>query len=102
VEEIAMIRFLVTYHGGGAPTPEQMEQAKAAFGAWLAEVGAAVVDPGAPLRPAGAVGEQADAVSVSGYTVLQAESADAAKALLASHPFVTRGGTLQIHEALAI
>src|SRR5215813_11195263 len=33
-EEIAMSRFLVTYHGAGAPAPEQMEQARAAFGAW--------------------------------------------------------------------
>jgi len=102
VKEIVMARFLVTYHGLGAPAPDQIEQAKAAFGAWLAQAGAAVVDPGAPLQPAGAVGEQAEAVSISGYSMLEAESVDAVKALLASHPYVARGGTLQVHEAVAV
>jgi len=100
-----MAKFLVTYHGAGMPTdPEMAEQAKAAFGAWLATAGSAVLDAGAPLRPAGTVsgGEQSEPVSVGGYTIVEAESAEAAKGLLASHPFVARGGTLQIHEALAV
>jgi hypothetical protein len=43
-----MSRFLVTYHSSGMPDdPELMEQAKAAFGAWVAEAGDAIVDPDA-------------------------------------------------------
>jgi hypothetical protein len=39
---------------------------------------------------------------MGGYKILQAESLDAAKAILAKHPFVGRGGTLQISEILAV
>jgi hypothetical protein len=96
-----MTKFLVAYLGAGHPDPAEMEQARIAFGAWLAEAGSAVVDPGAPLRPAGSVGADADLVPVLGYSIVEAETADAASALLSSHPFVARGGTLQLLEAIA-
>jgi hypothetical protein len=100
-----MKKFLVTYHGGAAPSdPEMMKQAKAAFGAWLAEAGAAVLDPGAPIRPVGQVATAAPPpqIEIGGYTILQAESSDAAHEILARHPFVGRGGTLQISEILGV
>jgi hypothetical protein len=40
-------------------------------------------------------------VDILGYSILEADSANAAKELLASHPFVARGGTLQISQAMA-
>ena len=100
-----MSKFLVTYVGGGMPhDPELMAQAKAAFGAWLAEAGSAVVDPGAPVHTVTrvAAGEAADEVAVNGYSIIEADSADAAIALLQSHPFVGRGGTLQVSEFLTV
>jgi hypothetical protein len=102
-----MKKFLITYHGAGMPAnpdPEMMKQVKAAFGAWLGEAGHAVVDPGAPIRVVGQVAKDAPAphVEIGGYTILQADSVDAAKAILAKHPFVGRGGTLQISEVLAV
>ena len=76
---------------------------KAAFGAWLAEAGQAVVDPGAPMRVVAQVakGSPLPQVEIGGYSILQADSVDAAKAVLAKHPFA-RGGTLQIFEVLAV
>jgi hypothetical protein len=102
-----MKKFLITYHGSGMPSnpdPEMMKQVKAAFGAWLGEAGNAVVDPGAPIRTVGQVakGTATPQVEIGGYTILQAESLDAAKAILSKHPFVGRGGTLQISEVLAV
>jgi hypothetical protein len=41
-------------------------------------------------------------VEIGGYSILQGESADAVRSLLASHPFVGRGGTLQISEIMAV
>jgi hypothetical protein len=41
-------------------------------------------------------------VEIGGYTILQAETVEAAKAILAKHPFVARGGTLQVSEILAV
>jgi hypothetical protein len=102
-----MRNYLVTYHGGGPmpSSPEAAEQMKAAFGAWVGSVGAAMVDPGAPLAKAksvstGAVRDGHAEGHVEGYTVLSAATIDAAVKLVQSHPFLTRGGTLEVSEAL--
>jgi hypothetical protein len=100
-----MSRFLVTYHGAGMPTdPAMIEQVKAAFGAWLQEAGSAVVDPGAPLRPATQVSNSSPTsrAEIGGYSIIEAPSAEAAGEILKSHPLVARGGTLQVDEALAV
>jgi YCII-related domain-containing protein len=100
-----MSRFLVTYHGSGMPDdPALLEQAKAAFGAWVAEAGDAIVDPGAPVAMMAQVaGEGAtDAVQIGGYSIIQADSVEDAKAVLSSHPYVARGGTLQVNQILDV
>ncbi|MEP7104982.1 MAG: hypothetical protein ABI838_03965 [Chloroflexota bacterium] len=82
--------------------PAQMERIQAAFGEWLATAGDAVVDPGAPLRPATQVsnGVPMPPVAIGGYTVIEASTVDLAVKVLKSHPFVARGGTLQVDEAM--
>ena len=97
-----MTKFIITYHGSGSPDPSERESAMAAFGAWLASTGDSVIDPGAPTRPAAQVGAETDLVPIGGYTILEADSVEAAQALLAGHPFVTRGGTLQINEVMGV
>jgi len=102
-----MTKFLVTYHGGGEPPadPAAREQMMSAFGAWAASVGDNMIDPGAPLGPAKAVtsaGVHEDATrTVEGYTLVSADSLDHAVELVRSHPFVSRGGTLRVSEAVA-
>ena len=97
-----MARFLVTYHGGGAPDPSQMDEIRAAFGAWLGRAGSAVVDPGAPLRFVGQVAssEPAPSIAIGGYSVIEAADEAGVREILSTHPFVARGGTLQIDEAM--
>lgn len=100
-----MARYLVIYHGSEMPhDPEIMAQAKAAFERWVGEVGAAVVDPGAPLRMVAQVSSSGadEPVDVSGYSIIEAENAEAAVALLQRHPFVARGGILQVNEPVAV
>jgi len=82
--------------------PAQMERITSAFGAWLAQAGSAVTDAGAPLRPATQVanGTPLPRVSIGGYSVIEADDVDGAVAVLKSHPFVARGGTLQVDELL--
>jgi len=102
-----MAKFLVTYHGGSGPPadPAMRDQMMAAFGAWAASVGDSLIDPGAPLGPAKAVtsdGVQDDATrAVEGYTLLSADSLADAVELVRAHPFVSRGGTLRVSEAVA-
>ena len=100
-----MSKFLVTYFGGSRPANrEQAEQMTAAFGQWLAKAGKAVVDPGAPLRPATQVasGHAHPTVEIGGYSVIEAPTLEDAVAILESHPFVARGGTLQVDEAVSV
>ena len=100
-----MAKFLVTYHGAGMPSdPAAAEQAKAAFGAWVAQAGSAIVDPGAPLHPSAQVsnGAPAPGVEIGGYSIIQATDAAAATEILKAHPFVGRGGTLQLHEVMGV
>jgi hypothetical protein len=103
-----MTSFLVTYHGGGMPEGEEArKQAMADFGAWVGRVGKALTDPGAPLGPAmtvsagGAVRAGAADGPASGYSVLRADDMDSAVALVLDHPFVARGGSLQVSQAVA-
>src|SRR5262245_24061184 len=107
--EDTMPTYLVTYHGGpGMPSdPAAAQQMLAAFQAWVAEVGPAMRDAGAPLAAAKTVsaGDAVDGqkeASIGGYTILEAENLDDAVALVRSHPFLTRGGSLQVSEGVSV
>lgn len=97
-----MTQFLVTYHNIGHPTPEAMAAGRAAFQTWVDSTDGAVSDPGAPVNLVGqvAAGDPAAPVEIAGYSIIKADSLEAARALLSTHPFVSRGGTLQISECL--
>ena len=100
-----MAKFLVTYHGAQLPNdPAVMEQAKAAFGQWLQGAGSAVVDPGAPTHLVTQVSKDnpASVVEIGGYSIIEAPSLDKAVKVLKSHPFVGRGGTLQLNEIMGV
>jgi hypothetical protein len=107
--EETMPTYLITYHGGpGMPAdPEAAKQMIAAFQAWVGEVGAAMRDPGAPVAAAKTVSADSEVdgqavAQVGGYTLLEAESLDAAVGLVRSHPFLARGGSLQVSEAMSV
>ena len=100
-----MAKFLVTYHGGGMPhDPELVAQAKAAFQQWLSEQGDAVVDPGDPVNMVAQVsnGTPTSPVEIGGYSIIEAPTKDDAVKLLQNHPFVKRGGTLQLNQAIGV
>jgi hypothetical protein len=105
--EIVMATFLITYHGGGGmpESAEARDKMMAAFQAWAASVGEAMIDPGAPLGPGKTV--SSDGVSdtaaddtLGGYTLVSADSLGDAVDLVKGHPFVGRGGTLQVSQAM--
>ncbi|HEX6525790.1 MAG TPA: hypothetical protein VF070_38115 [Streptosporangiaceae bacterium] len=63
-----------------------------------------MIDPGAPLGPAKTVASDgvtdAGAGGVGGYTLLSAGSLDEAVSMVRDHPFISRGGTLRVAEAI--
>jgi len=94
-----MSKFLVTYHGPGMPhDPDSVSKARAAFMTWLQGTGKAVIDPGAPVNRVSQVssGNPTQPSEIDGYSIIEAESVQQVEALLRTHPFVARGGTLQV------
>lgn len=103
-----MPTYLVTYHGGpGMPSDQAaVQQMVSAFQTWVAEVGPAMRDPGAPLGPAktasgGSIVDGQTEAPIGGYTLLEAENLEEAARLVQSHPFLARGGALQVSEAIS-
>jgi hypothetical protein len=103
-----MPRFLITYHGGVEmpSSPEGRDQMMSAFLTWAGSVGDDMVDPGSPLGQSKVVtstGETNGRVSepVTGFTIISTENLESAVGLVRAHPFLSRGGTLQVSEEVA-
>jgi hypothetical protein len=93
-----MSKFLYLYRGPATPmedfTPEQSAEQMRAWGDWMGRVGAALVDGGAPFGARAAVADDGTSPApgdLNGYTIVEADSLDAARALLERHPFLSEG-----------
>ena len=85
-------------------TPEQMQAGMEAWMTWAAKAGDALVDLGNPLGPAGHVGPPTPSggFDTAGFSILQADSADAVLGVLDGHPHLDWGGSIEVHEFLPI
>jgi hypothetical protein len=99
-----MAKYLLLYEGGSMPESES-EQAAAmqAWDGWFSQIGAAVADQGNPFTPAskrvsadGSIG--AGAGSASGYSILEADSLDAATDLAKGCPVLQGGASISVYE----
>jgi hypothetical protein len=95
-----MSKYVLLYHGGKHPeNDEEKDRVMAAWGAWMESAGDSLIDIGNPLGPPRSLGGDGDA-SVSGYSLIEADSEDEVVALLASHPMAGQDGArIDIHEA---
>lgn len=100
-----MPNYLLAYHGGKMPENQaEIDETMAAWGAWFQEIGENVVDGGNPVgqshtvSPSGTVAD-GGANPVSGYSIIKADSYDAANAIAAKNPMVTSGnGSVEVAE----
>lgn len=99
-----MAQFMITYLGGNPPaSPEEGKRHFEAYKQWLQSLGDAVVSPANPLKdtrtvhPDGSVTE-GGSTAMSGYTIVAADSLDAALAMARSCPFLEIGGSLEVSE----
>ncbi len=108
-----MKKFLVLYKASQSgfeqmqkATPEQQKQGMDAWMAWSNKAKSQIVDMGAPLGKTTKVtptGSSPSKNDLGGYSVLQAESAEALAATLKGHPhFMMPDGTIEIVELLPI
>lgn len=103
-----MSKYLLLFTGGGMPESEEEQAAvMAAWGTWYEKLGDAVVDPGNPIGQAKNIvkGEVSDgAVSkppASGYTIVQADSLDAAVEMGKGCPILDGGnGQVTVYETM--
>ena len=100
-----MANYVLAYHGGGMPeTEEESAKVMAAWEAWYGQLGAAIVDGGAPtgqaktVNPDGSVADGGGANPLTGYTVVTAADLDAAVALAKGCPILSTGGTIEVAE----
>jgi hypothetical protein len=102
-----MANFLYAYRGGGmAATDAEREASMAAWGAWFGKLGPAIVEPGNPLGASTSIsasggGGQADS-KLTGFTVVKADSLDAAGELAKGCPVFDEGGSIDVYETIEV
>jgi len=104
-------KYLVLYRSK-VSAAEQMEgaspeDARAGMDAWMqwsGKVGNAMVDMGSPVQSVAVVGGSSDGAHIGGFSVLEADSADAAKALVDGHPHLMSPGdpSIEVLEFLVV
>jgi hypothetical protein len=104
--EVPMTQYIITYLGGNPPsTPEEGKNHFAKYKQWLSSMGDAAVSPANPLKntrtvnPDGSVSDQGT-TSMSGFTVIEAESLEAALDIAKACPFLDIGGSLEVSELI--
>lgn len=102
-----MAEFVLVYHGGSMPETEEDGKAlMAAWGGWMGSPGSALAEPGNPfsnsstVQSDGSVSSGGGSNPASGYSVLEADSLDAAAALAKGCPVLTIGGSVEVAEAI--
>jgi hypothetical protein len=102
-----MAKFVFAYHGGGAPESEAEGAAvMQAWMDWFASLGSAVVDGGNPTGASATVGSDGSttpgggANPVTGYSIISADSLDAALVIAKGCPQLASGGTIEVAEAI--
>lgn len=103
-----MPQYVIVYLGGERPaSPEEGKQHFAKYMDWLSSLGGAAVSPANPLKGTRTVHAdgtvtEGGATTMSGYTVIEADSMEAALAIASACPFLDIGGSLEVSELAAM
>lgn len=101
-----MSQFIITYMGGNKPaTEEEGKEQMAKYRAWLSALGDAAVSPANPLKNTHTVNSDRTVTtgsqsSMSGYTIISADSIDDAVSIAKECPFLDVGGSLEVSELM--
>lgn len=107
-----MNKFLVVYRMSEAAmakaqkiSPAEREQSMRDWFAWRDSCGASIVDFGGPIMGSAQVGQGSSQIAPGalGYSILQANSMDEAKKLVANHPHIQWSDdcTIELYETLS-
>ncbi len=101
-----MNKYMLAYHGGGMPdTPEEGAKVMKAWNDWYGALGDKLADGGAPLGRSmtvtnNGVEEGGGANPLSGYTLVNADSHEAACEIAKGCPILSDGGTVEVCEII--
>ncbi len=103
-----MKKFLVLYRSteaaiaeGASMTPEQRNAEMVKWTAWGTSAGTSLVDWGAPLGEFAVLRGSPGPTIVGGFSIVQADSLEAAKGLFDTHPhFGSTGDSIELLEML--
>ena len=101
-----MPQYVIVYLGGDPPSsPEEGKQHFAKYKEWLASLGDSAVSPANPLKDTNTVNPDrsvtsGSTISMSGYTIVEVDSMDAALSIAKACPFLDIGGSLEVSELI--
>ena len=101
-----MAQYVIVYLGGNQPaTPEEGKQHFAKYMGWISSLGDSAVSPANPLKDTRTVNPDGTVTSggtttMSGYTIVEADSMDAALSIAKACPFLEIGGSLEVSELM--
>ncbi len=101
-----MSNYIFAYHGGKTPeSPEEGAKQMAKWNAWVGGLGDAVVNPGIPLgKPktvsSGGVSDDGGSNPLLGFSIVKADSMDAALEMAKACPTLEIGGTIEVAEVM--
>ena len=101
-----MPQYMITYLGGDKPSsPEEGNQRKSEYRAWLSSLGDSAISPANPLmdtttiNPDGSI-TIGSTTLMSGFTIIKADSMEAALSIAKACPFLDTGGSLEVSELM--
>jgi hypothetical protein len=104
-----MANYVLAYSGGNGVAAYEAERnaQMAKWGQWLAELGSALVDRGAPTGTAKTVGtggsvSDGGSRGLTGYSIVSADSLDSAVELAKGCPVLEIDGAVDVYEAIAM
>jgi hypothetical protein len=99
-----MAQFVIVYLGGDQPSsPEEGKQHFAKYQEWVTSLGDSAISPMNPLKNTSTVNPDGtisagNKSTMSGYTIVEAESIEAALEMAKACPFLDIGGSLEVSE----
>lgn len=96
--------YMITYLGGNKPSsPEEGKQHFSKYMEWLSSLGESAVSPANPLKDTSTVNPDGSVTAggtttMSGFTIIRADSMEAAMSVAKTCPFLDIGGSLEVSE----
>jgi hypothetical protein len=101
-----MPHYVIVYLGGDQPSsPEEGKRNFSKYMDWLSSLGDSVVSPANPLKNTSTVNPDGSVTTggtttMSGYSIIEADSMDAALSIAKGCPFLDIGGSLEVSELI--